>query len=348
MAKRKIKMNIKMDVFSQCKPALIKRLLSPPIKLVLKKEERYYTNTNSVEVIDPSWDAKAFSQAVHASQRRWLQILASRVMDGLKKVDKDKKPPTETNNLKKVIGTTAKQIRDQADYFIKQTVEEASKDAPKWDKASDTDDEMEDMEDGKKDLEEMIGKLDKGLFSAMKKFNKIDDKANVQLKKEKDYLDKRLKKGGKSDGSTDDPDQIKFEYDKTITNIVGEVKKERKDLSKNASEAFSSYRSSRKSFHDMLKKAGRMTRKIGSKDEEDKAVKDLKGILKKVEKEAKSYGDYLNGCDKDIINVVSRLKSMDVLRQEITDVLPNLSKGDAFYTQVGAARKHMKNRKMTK
>ncbi len=111
MAKTKVKIDIKMDLLSECKPLIIKKLLSPPIKLVLKDKERYYTHSSTVEVIDPSWDSKAFSQAVHASQRRWMQILASRVMDGLKNVDKGKKPPTEINNLKKVIGTTTKQIQ---------------------------------------------------------------------------------------------------------------------------------------------------------------------------------------------------------------------------------------------
>ena len=348
MAKRKVKVDIKMDLLSQCKPAIVKRLLGPSFKLAPK--DHLYVHKSTVEVIDPSWDAKAFSQAVHASQKRWMQILTSRVIDGLKKVDKDKKPPTEINNLKKVIGTTAKQIRDQADYFIKQTAEEASKDAPKWDKASDADDEMEDMEDTEKDLKDLVVKLDKSIVSAMKKFDKIDNKATAQKNKEIEYMRKKMAKTEKkqADGSTDDPDQIEYEHEKAMAKIKEDIKKEKKDFSKNAADAFGTYRSSRKSFHDMLKKAGKMTRKIGSKDEGDKAVKQLKGIFKKIEKEAKSYGDYLNSCDKDIINLVSRLKTTDVTRDDIIDVLPDLDKGRPFYAQVEAARRHMKNRKMTK
>ncbi len=348
MAKRKVKIDIKMDLLCECNPKEKKRLLGPSFKLAPKDHQ--YIHKSTVEVIDPDWDTKAFSQAVYYSQRRWLQILASRVIDGLKKVDSAKNQQAEINKLKKEIGQTAKKIRDQANYFIKQTAEEASKDAPKWDKASDADDEMEEIDDGAKDLEETVEKLGKKLRSAMKKFDKIETKAIAKTNKVTAFRDKKLQnlKSKKTDGSTDDKDQIEYEYNDAKQKIEEDIAKEKKEFSKNAKQAFATYRSDRKSFHGMLKKANKMTKKIGSKDEEDKAVKQLKGIFKKIEREAKSYGDYLNGCDKGIITLVSDLKSKTVTEEKIKLALPDLKQGKALYAQVEAARRHMKNRKMTK
>ena len=98
----------------------------------------------------------------------------------------------------------------------------------------------------------------------------------------------------------------------------------------------------------MLKKAIKMTRKIGSKDEEDNAVKQLKGIFKKIEGEAKSLGDYLDSCDKNINALVSDLKSQTVTEEKIKLTLPDLKQGKALYARVEAARRHMKNHKMAK
>lgn len=294
MAKRKVKVNIKMDLLSQCKPPIIKRLLSPPIKLAPK--DHHYAHKSTVEVIDPSWDSKAFSQAVHASQRRWMQILASRVIDGLKKVDKDKKPPTEINNLKKVIGTTAKQIRDQADYFIKQTAEEASKDAPKWDKGRDVKDFVEEIEGERDDFERSIKKMTVSFGDAKKDIKNSDDDLKM-IQDRREELD---------ESSEEKEDR------RLLKKVNADEKRKREEIRdrlKKMGDTFSTYRQSRGTYQKLLKSSKKkLHRMIDSKFKDgDKQMKKLNLTFKDIGQAAEKYVAYLDKNDEKIMQVLKPL-----------------------------------------
>ena len=301
MAKRKVKINIKMDLLSECKPAIVKRLLGPSFKLAPK--DHHYVHKSTVEIIDPSWDSKAFSQAVYASQRRWMQILASRVIDGLKKVDKDKKPPTEINNLKKVIGTTAKQIRDQADYFIKQTAEEASKDAPKWDKGRDVKDFVEEIEGERDDFVRSIKKMTVSFGDAIKDIENSDADL-MMIYNRREHLD-----GSKKDG--DDASQKK-ELKKKFEKLDADRKRKREEIRDRLKEmgaTFSTYRQSRGTYQKLLKSSKKkLHRMIDAKFKDgDKQMNKLNLTFKNIGQAAETYVKYLDKNDEQMMQVLKPL-----------------------------------------
>ncbi len=324
MAKRKVKVDIKMDLLSQCKPAIVKRLLGPSFKLAPK--DHLYVHKSTVEVIDPSWDAKAFSQAVHASQRRWLQILASRVIDGLKKVDKDKKPPTEINNLKKVIGTTAKQIRDQADYFIKQTAEEASKDAPKWDKGRDVKDFVEEIEGERDDFERSIEKMTVSFGDAKKDIKNSDDDLKM-IQDRREALD-----GSRGDDDGGDKNkELRKKYEKVDADRKRK-REEIRDRLKKMGETFSTYRQSRGTYQKLLKSSKKkLHRMIDSKFKDgDKQMQKLNLTFKSLGQAAETYVSYLDTNDGKMMKALKPLlkfsaeKGFDTKSGRCTEVFKNI------------------------
>lgn len=351
MAKQKIAIDIKLDMLAEVNKKELDRLLSKPFNL--KQKDFLYTAKKTVEVVDPEWTPKIFQQNLFYSVRRQMQTLAVRAGDALKAFDKESnssKQEALVVKLRKKLDKSAKTISSQASSDLKKIIDAATKDAPKWEKVREVKDEMDEIDGGANDLNDAVDKLEEKLNRVIKKIGKFEFKEKAEIEKAEARTKKRLvsNKKGRTDGSTDNEFQIKLEHTDAIEKIKKDLKKDRKDLGKLAEQGFNTYKSDRKSFDGVLKKTIKITRKIQSKDEEDENVKKLKVIFKKMSKEAGSYGDYLDGCDKKIDGLMPKFKSNEVTPSDVQLVLPKPSKGRALFSQVEAARQHMKKSKMKK
>ncbi len=356
MAKKKVAIDIKLDMFSEINKKDIDRLLKMPFRL--KQKDFEFTVKKTVEVVDPAWTPKIFQQNLYYSVRRDLQVLAVRAFEALKAYDNEKvmnKQMALVFKLQKKLNKSAKSISSRAEINLKTITDAANKSSTKWDKkkVAKLGGEMKDIEKGRDYIIILTQNLEKELLAGHGVFKKIMDKVN----KEKTALgvlkNKRLKtlNSKKSDGSTDTVEKIREEIDAEKDKLSAELKKAKANRVKSATQTFAAYRSDRKSFHDLLKGAIKMAQKNESKDKNDKKDKDivkLNEIFKKMSKAAKNFGTYLNDSDKDVAELIKKMKDDGVDAYTIQMAMPYAGEGGGpeFFDFVDDAQRQLKKIKI--
>lgn len=340
MAKKKVAIDIKLNMFAEINQKDIDRLLKPPFRL--KQKDFEFTAKKTVEVVDPAWTPKIFQQNLYYSVRRDLQVLAVRAFEALKAYDNEKvmnKQMALVFKLQKKLNKSAQRISGQAKINLKTITDAASKSSSKWDKGkvAKLGGEMKDIANGEKYIEELVYKLHDDFIAAHEIFekvmNKVDKEKAALIELEKKRF--RTLESKKSDGSVDTHKKIQEEIAAEKNKLSVELGKAKANRVKSASQAHAAYRSNRKSTHDLLKDTIRMAKKNESKDKNDKKNKDivkLNEIFKKMSKAAKEFGDHLNDSDKKIAELINKMKNVEVTEETISKSLqPILYEGGFFY-----------------
>ncbi len=354
MDKKKVAINIRLNMFAEMNQKDIDRLLDKPFNL--KQKDFEFTAKKTVEVVDPDWTPKIFQQNLYYSVRREMQVLAVRAFEALKAYDSEKNPFKQAAlgpKLKKKLNKSAQRISGQAQINLKKITDAANKSATKWDKAkvAKIGGEMKDIAKSEKDLEGMVAKLEGKLRAGFQNMISIEKKAKAEHDKALQIQKKKLQnlKSAKSDGSVDDKDQIQEEAEDAREKMEKIQIKSRKDYSKNSEQNFIAYRSDRKSFHEMLKDTIKMTKQSESKDKQDKKdknIKNLNKIFKNMSKSAKEYGAYLKDLDDYIAYFIKKVEKDRTgerwAEQDIINMMPEPAMGNEFYSYVRAAQNQLK------
>ncbi len=301
MAMNKISINIRLELLDECNRKDLKRLFDKPIGL--KPMAYVYTANKTVEVTDPSVTAKGFSRVLLQSMRRNMQIFAVRAKDGLKAIDKEEKDPKKqkalVEKLKQTMLRTRKEMSAKADSNLKQIIEEATKDAPKWDKARDARNGMSDVDNGNKDFKKTVEKLVEALVSVSNNIETAKEKEGpdrvekIQKKMEKERVKFEIKK-------EDDLEDINEEFG-IVSNKAAETNKKIEKIRREGVSDESTTEDLKKLVKELAdtkkektkleKKLARKERDLASDEQEmmEEYDKKLDDVQKEFDKEMKGY-----------------------------------------------------------
>lgn len=321
MAKTKVAINIKLDMLGECNKKDLDRLLKKPFDL--KKKNFEYTATKTVEVVDPEWTPKIFQQNLFYSVRRRMQILAARASDGLKAFDKESKPKKKEalpGDLKKQLVATAKEVSRQADSNLKKIIDEATKDATKWDKGREAKDFVEDIEEEREKYKKSIVKITEGFKNAKSDVNNLHGDLWTNHDNVRDMKQKAAE--GKLDGAD------KTEYKK----VMAIQKRKRAGIKARLTEmggTFNNYGSSQSKYKDLLKSSKkRLPRMIDSKTKgADEEMKKLSETFKDIGLAAEKYTKYLEAKNEQMENELKPLLKFNTENEGGFDDSTGESKG---------------------
>ncbi len=307
----KISINIRLELLGECNKKDLKRLFDKSIGL--KPMAYVHTVQKTVEVTDPSVTAKGFSRVLLQSMRRNMQIFAVRAKDGLKAIDKAEKDPKKqkalVEKLKQTMVRTKKEMSAKAESNLKQIIEEATKDAPKWDKARDARNSMSEVDSGNKDLEKTVQKLEDSLIVVSSNIEKAKEKEGPdRIKKLEQDVGKKLKKLQitKRDDLGDLEDEIKYiqeQIEVADKDKLADLKKQEAKLQKQIIRKNRDFDSGEKELEEELEQ--------GKEEKKKDLNKEIKGYAKDALEAFSSYRQGRKGFDDTLKKTLSMSKMID-------------------------------------
>lgn len=302
MAKKKIAINIKLNMLGECNKKDLDRLLKKPFNLNLKNYE--YTAKQTVEVEDPAWTPKIFQKNLFYSMRRNMQILAVRANDALKTFDKEKIPSKQgalAGKLKNQFFKSYKEMEAKADYNLKQIVAGATKSGADWEKGREAKDFMEDIEGERDDFKRTVEKMTDEFWDAIKDIMSLEGDLKM-FQRDRVVLETN--------------DKTEEDNKKEFKKLKAEQTRKRdavRDRLKEVGGTFNTYRQKRGGYEKLLKSSRKKLHRMVDKkfSNVDKDIKKLDNTFKEIGQAAENYAKYLNTQDEQMMKELKPLLKFD-------------------------------------